>query len=290
LRDLIAAIITSRADVLATLRRASDGFASNARETSNDGGKEQIAYKLNPSLYGFEIVVASSNNGAVENVTLELPQRDKIDESWLPEAEHFADLGELITGKPAWGLVSGALGSKARRKTFVDRYFYGQGPSTGQDRVDNNEEANDEIDDENVAKALFADPATTAETDGKSTPSQQKKIPQGLLAWLGTHSRRNKELGPEQRQALWQQAVAEYEAAKAQVRAASANACRIRALIQALQSTRKKIAEATAAVQVLEQHLARSDEHLARLDAEEGRPANAALKHALEALAGHQAC
>lgn len=289
LRDLIAAIITSRADVLATLRRASDGFASNAREASNDGGKEQVAYKLNPSLYGFEIVVASSNNGAVENVTLELPQRDKIDESWLPEAEHFADLGELITGKPAWGLVSGALGSKARRKTFVDRYFYGQGPSTGQDRVDNNEEANDEIDDENVAKALFSDPATAAETDGKSTPSQQKKIPQGLMAWLGTHSQRNKELGPEQRQTLWQQAVAEYEAAKAQVRAASADACRIRALVQALQSTRKKMAEATATVQVLEQHLARTVEQLASLDAEEGRPANAALKHALEALAQHQA-
>lgn len=64
LRDLIAAIVTGRADVLATLRRASDGFASNAREASNDGGKEQVAFKLNPSLYGFEIVVASSNNGA----------------------------------------------------------------------------------------------------------------------------------------------------------------------------------------------------------------------------------
>lgn len=289
LRDLIAAIITSRADVLATLRRASDGFAINAREASNDGGKEQVAYKLNPSLYGFEIVVASSNNGAVENVTLELPQRDKIDKSWLPEAEHFADLGELITGKPAWGLVSGALGSKARRKTFVDRYFYGQGPSSGQDRVDNNEEADHETDDENVAKALFADPATAAETDGKSTPSQQKRIPQGLMAWLGTHSQRNKEHGPEQRQALWQQAVAEYEAAKAQVRAASADACRIRAFIQALQSTRQKIAEATATAQTLEQHLAHAAEQLVSLDAEEGRPANTALKHALESLAQHQA-
>lgn len=292
LRDLIAAIVTGRADVLATLRRASDGFASNAREASNDGGKEQVAFKLNPLLYGFEIVVASSNNGAVENVTLELPQRDKIDESWLPEAEHFADLGELITGKPAWGLISGALGSKARRSKFVERYFYGQRPSGSQGRADNNPEASDETetDDENVAKALFAGPAAAADTDGpQASPQQQKKAPEGLMAWFGRHSQLNKERTPEQRQTLWQQAVAEYEAAKAQVRTACADAYRIRALIQTLETTRKKIAEATTTVQGLEQHLAHTAEQQARLDAEEGRPANAAFKHALEALVQHQA-
>lgn len=290
LRDLIAAIITSRADVLATLRRASDGFASNAREAGNDGGKEQAAFKLNPSLYGFEIVVASSNNGAVENVTLELPQRDKIDDSWLPEAEHFADLGELITGKPAWGLISGALGSKARRKAFVDRYFYGQIPSASQDKVDNNEEASDEIDGENAAKPLFAGPAAAAVTDDHQASQQpMKKAPQGLMAWLGEHSQRNKDRRPQERQALWLQAVAEYETAKAQVRLACADASRIRALIQTLETTRKKITETTTTVQALEKRLAHMAEQQARLDAEEGRPANAAFKHALEALAQHQA-
>jgi hypothetical protein len=292
LRDLIAAIITGRADMLATLHRASDGFASNSREASNDGGKKQVAYKLNPSLYGFEIVVASSNNGAVENVTLELPQRDKIDESWLPEAEHFADLGELITDKPAWGLISGALGSKGRRTKFVERYFYGQRPFAGSNRADSNEEASDEAetDDENVAKALFAGPTTAANTDGEQALSQQqRKAPEGLMTWLGRHSQLNKERTPEQRQALWQQAVAEYQAAKAQVRTACADAHRIRALIQTLLTVRKKIAEATAALQALEQNLAHTAEQQGRLDAEEGRPANAAFKRALEALAQHQA-
>lgn len=288
LRDLIASIITGRADVLATLRRASDGFASNAREASNDGGKEQVAFKLNPLLYGFEIVVASSNNGAVENVTLELPQRDKIDESWLPEAEHFADLGELITGKPAWGLISGALGSKARRTKFVERYFYGQRPLSSQDKADNNGES-DETDDENVAKALFSGPAAAAESDVNQPPSQQqKKAPQGLMAWLGGHGQLNKERRPEQRQAMWQQAVAEYEAAKAQVRSACADAYRIRTLIQTLETTRKKITETTATEQALEQRLVRTAEQQARLDAEEARPANTAFKHALEALSQHQ--
>lgn len=291
LRDLIAAIVTGRADVLATLRRASDGFATNAREASNDGGKEQVAFKLAPSLYGFEIVVASSNNGAVENVTLELPQRDKIDESWLPEAEHFADLGELITDKPAWGLISGALGSKARRTKFVERYFYGQRPYAGPGRADSNGEASDEAetDDENVAQALFADPTAASETDGEQVPSPQKNAPEGLMAWLGRHSQHNKERTPEQRQALWQQAVAEYQAAKEQVRKACADAHRIRALIQTLLTVRKKIAEATDALRALEQDLAHTAEQQARLDAEEGRSANAAFKHALAALTQHQA-
>lgn len=296
LRDLIAAIITSRADVLATLRRASDGFASNAREVSNDDGKERVAFKLNPLLYGFEIVVASSNNGAVENITLELPQRDKIDESWLPEAEHFADLGELITGKPAWGLISGALGSKSRRSEFVQRYFYEQRPFAGPDSADSNGKANDEAetDDENVAKALFADQATAAEINGEQAlaQQQQKKNPEGMNAWLGRHIKINEERkkhAPGERQALWQQAVAEYEAAKAQVRVACADAYRIRALVQTLETTRKKITETAATVQVLEQRLVHTAEQQARLDAEEGRPANAVFKHALEALAQHQA-
>lgn len=294
LRDLIAAIVTGRADVLATLRRASDGFVSKAPEACNGGGKKQAAYKLNPALYGFEIVVASSNNGAVENVTLELPQRDKIDESWLPEAEYFADLGELITEKPAWGLISGALGSKARRSKFVEGYFYGQRPFFSKDKADTDTEANGDgepdEDSMRVVDALSSSPSTAAETDEGGAPPPQKKLPepQGLMAWLGTHSQLNRERTPEERQTLWRQAVADYEAAKAHVRTACADANRIRGLIQALQATRKKIAEASAALQALEQHLAHTAEQQMRLDAEEGRPANTAFKHVLESLRHHQ--
>jgi hypothetical protein len=43
LRDLIAAIIASRADALAKLRRASDAFVSNGRKAANDGGKQQVS-------------------------------------------------------------------------------------------------------------------------------------------------------------------------------------------------------------------------------------------------------
>ncbi|WP_219953229.1 DEAD/DEAH box helicase [Dickeya zeae] len=299
LRDLIAAIVTSRADALAKLPRASDGFLKNGLEEANDGGKPQSCFKLNPALYGFEIVVASSNNGAVENVTLELPQRDKIDESWLPEAEYFAELGGLTTGKPAWGLISGALGSKARRSKFVDRYFDGQRPFGSEDKAD--PEAGEDADgesDEEIENAEDAPHSAPSNVEGRSggdndhdnAPPEKEKGPKGFRGWLNTYAERNKKtLTSAQRQALWQQAVADYEAVKAEERKVCVDAIRIRELIQSICQTRKKIGDKSETLGTLEQKLADAVAQLAHLDAEESRPANLALKQCLDALKQHQA-
>lgn len=298
LRDLIAAIIASRADALAKLRRASDGFANSGLEKANDGDKQQSIFKLNPALYGFEIVVASSNNGAVENVTLELPQRDKIDESWLPEAEYFAKLGELTTGKPAWGLISGALGSKARRTKFVDRYFYGKRPFDSEDKADPEAEEDTDVESdeeiENAVNAQASDPSTVEESDvgnddRDNAPPEKEKDPQGFWGWLNAHAKINDARSSEQRQALWQRAVSDYEAVKAEERKACADASRIRKLIQEICQTRKTIADISETLCTLEQKLADAVAQLAHLDAKESRPANLALKQCLDALKWHQA-
>lgn len=296
LRDLIAAIVTSRADVLAKLPRASDGFVRNGREAANDGAKEQSCFKLDPALYGFEIVVASSNNGAVENVTLELPQRDKIDESWLPEAEYFAELGELVSGNPAWGLISGALGSKTRRTRFVERYFYGQRPFGSDDKADPDAENEAELDDEfgDTVNALFSTPTTAeekfgADEENDEAPADKEEGPKGFLGWLSACAEVNKTRSPEQRQALWQQAIADYESAKTEVRRTCAAANRIRELIQAICKTRKQVAEQSEALRTLESKMADAVNQLSRLDAEEYRPASMALKQCLYELDEHQA-
>jgi hypothetical protein len=296
LRDLIAAIVTNRADTLAELRRASDAFVSNPREEGNDGGKQQASFKLNPALYGFEIVVASSNNGAVENVTLELPQRDKIDESWLPEAEYFAELGGLISGKPAWGLISGALGSKSRRSNFVNGYFYGQRPFNSEENADS--EAEDDVDVEfdeaidNTVEALLASPATGAEDNGSSDNALSEKgsNQQGFLGWLNRYAIRNKSLTPAQRQKLWQQAVSDYKAVKKEEHKACADASRIRELLETIFQTRTKIVDKSDALRILEQNLADAVARLEHLDAQEGRAANTDLKQCLGAFKQHQAC
>lgn len=297
LRDLIAAIVTSRADVLSKLRRASDGFDGGGREEANNGGRQMACFRLNPALYGFEIVVASSNNGAVENVTLELPQRDKVDESWLPEAEYFAELGELVSGKSAWGLISGALGSKARRTTFVERYFYGQSPSGSEKKSDI--EAVDEtslvVENGDVANKLGVVSSSTeqnidASVKSLNASSSTEAVPKGFLGWLNACADVNKTRSPEQRQDLWQQAIAEYEAAKADVQKRSASACRIREMLAALCNVRKQIAEQSDALRLLEKKLVDVCDQLFRLDAEEHRPAIMALQKCLYALEAHQAC
>ncbi len=299
LRDLIAAIVTSRADELAKLRRASDGFASNGREEANDGGKQQLIYKLNPALYGFEIVVASSNNGAVENVTLELPQRDKIDASWLPEAEYFAELGELTSGKPAWGLISGALGSKARRTKFVNSYFYGQRPFGSKDKTDSKAEEDTDVESdeeiENAVNTQFAESLTIEESGGgnddQENPPPEKDISsQGFLKWLNAHAVINKTRSTQQRQALWLQAVSDYEAVKTEARNACADASRIRKLIHSICETRKKIADKSETLFTLEQKLADAIAQLTHLDANESWTANLAFKQCLDELKLHHAC
>jgi hypothetical protein len=71
------------------------------------------------------MVVASSNNGAVENVTLELPVLDSIDPSWRREMDYFADYAQQLLGRPAWGLIAARLGKKENRQDFLTRFWFG---------------------------------------------------------------------------------------------------------------------------------------------------------------------
>lgn len=95
-----------------------------------------------PELTGFEIVVTSANNGAVENVTDEIPAASAIDASWGDEAAEVAYFPEIGTallaaepddtaGQPdepanpkAWGMVAARLGNKANRARFAGTFWY----------------------------------------------------------------------------------------------------------------------------------------------------------------------
>lgn len=121
LRDLVAGVVTQRADVLATFSEPADAFEPGM--TGWRTASKTVEFRpLRAEVTGFEIVVASANNGAVENVTRELPAADQIDPPWSG-ADHFADEASRVLGAPAWGLVAAVLGNKQNRVDFLARLW-----------------------------------------------------------------------------------------------------------------------------------------------------------------------
>jgi hypothetical protein len=138
LRDLVAAVVVERARVLATLSRPDDAFTGQAARWKT-GDHTRVIHTLVPQLTGFEIVVASANNGAVENVTNEMPARDAIDDCWREmarELDYFAGTSSaLLTADrqsapqpeaedAGWGLLAARLGNKDNRGRFVGEFWY----------------------------------------------------------------------------------------------------------------------------------------------------------------------
>ncbi len=140
LRDLIAALITERAERLAALPDPLDAFMGEPGhwDTTHYG---RTIHRLRPELTGFELVVASSNNGAVENVTLELPSGGAIDDSWKQQAEsidYFSTLAERAVragsstsdggadtaGEAAWALIAARLGNGKNRRDFAKAVWW----------------------------------------------------------------------------------------------------------------------------------------------------------------------
>jgi hypothetical protein len=129
LRDVIAAVVTERACRLAELDRPEAAFRPGERMTA--GSQSRPAWRVRPELRGFEMVVASSINGAVENVTLEIPAMDTIDESVLPRLDYYREVANSLVranrDRPvtaAWGLIAAVLGNSRNRRRFASGAWF----------------------------------------------------------------------------------------------------------------------------------------------------------------------
>ncbi|WP_157430873.1 DEAD/DEAH box helicase [Actinomadura macra] len=125
LRDLLAAIVVERATRLADLTSPMAAFTGSGMwKTANQPYPRRVRL-WQPRLTGFEVVVASANNGAVENVSLELPQRGAVH---MP-ADYFSGLAARVLHKggtpiEAWGTVAARLGNKRNRQEFVGSFWF----------------------------------------------------------------------------------------------------------------------------------------------------------------------
>lgn len=137
LKDIFANIIIERAKAMICLEKPEDLFKGYFG-TKEINGKNLYFNRLNKSIKGFEIVVASSNNGAVENISKELPQMKQIsrdDQEYFNEIENnyeklyrekieeldlYKEISKEIIGGESWGIFSVALGRGNNINKFLD--------------------------------------------------------------------------------------------------------------------------------------------------------------------------
>ncbi|MFF7593088.1 AAA domain-containing protein [Kitasatospora purpeofusca] len=229
LRDLVAALVVERAAVMATLDRPGQAFTGRAWQgLDRQGRHRRYVARLDPRLTGFEILVTSSNNGAVENITAELPGLDALGEHWHGGPDHFSDLASaLLGGAPAWGLVAAVLGNKANRKEFSERFWWGRLPK--------------EEDDARTAAGLpplRGMKAILSDWTPPSTPARGRRPATDAPA------------APAHPVPSWREAVAAFRAAKAEVERLRAHRARLAAALEAVESPSagQRIADLEAAI------------------------------------------
>ncbi|MGL0786676.1 DEAD/DEAH box helicase [Xanthomonas translucens] len=126
--DVIAEIVTERARRIAALDRPVALF----EEKISVAGKG--FYPLKASVIaGTSIVVASTNNNAVKNITQELPARKKVAGEY-GSVDYFAKvMGEIFKAQKVlddkdqplegWGVIAAALGNAGNRRSFAQGFF-----------------------------------------------------------------------------------------------------------------------------------------------------------------------
>lgn len=137
LRDILAGNVVERARRLAALATPEDAFTTVTRCWKDRDGYPRNVRQLRPELTGFEMVVASANNAAVENVTTEIPARKALAGPWREKADYFAGIATQVlrevtsddpvsaSGPPvAWGLVAARLGRKRNRSAFHSAFWF----------------------------------------------------------------------------------------------------------------------------------------------------------------------
>ncbi len=130
LRDVVAKVVLDRAKALAAFEEPEAAFSHLA--PMGTGGAYLHLYTLDGSLLGHELVVASTNNNAVENVSREIPSRDAIAEC-SPSIRYFASIADRVakrkdeteveTGR-CWGLAAAVLGKAANRHEFAQAFWW----------------------------------------------------------------------------------------------------------------------------------------------------------------------
>ena len=122
LRDLVAGVVADRAEAMAKFDDPELAF-SHSGERLRVGNGWLHLYQVDASLRGFEMVVASSNNKAVENVSAELPGLTAIAND-APELRYFKSLSDALHQTETWGVIAAVLGNMQNRNRFKQTFWW----------------------------------------------------------------------------------------------------------------------------------------------------------------------
>lgn len=125
LKDVIAAIVTQRAELLSTLEVPDQAFHSEELGCIQVGTYRNRIWKLKSAFADFGILVASNNNGAAENITHGLPMQFDLPERYRGQEYHyFSGVSDRLLGSDqTWALNAAALGNKSKRRKFAEAFW-----------------------------------------------------------------------------------------------------------------------------------------------------------------------
>lgn len=121
LRDIVAALVTQRAEAMCRFDDPAKAFVNSGIKLKAGTGFLHL-YTLDAALKGFEILVASSNNKAVENVSAELPGQNAVAED--ANLSYFQPLSDALLDRSTWGLIAAVLGNAGNRGKFRTTFWW----------------------------------------------------------------------------------------------------------------------------------------------------------------------
>jgi len=123
LRDIAAAVVVNRAKAMSDFKNPEEAFTHSGQMKL--GSSFVHLYKLHDSLRGHEMVVASTNNNAVENVSKELPLCQQIAEE-LGDLNYFKTVSDALSesGEETWGVIAAVLGNAANKGNFINKAWW----------------------------------------------------------------------------------------------------------------------------------------------------------------------
>ena len=124
LKEIIASNVVQLAEVLIKYGISGSNFVSRKVESASNASYTEKYYEIPEEISKYGILVVSNNNGAVENVTLDLPKsgdmgKDKTRTDYfdrkINKEVYFSAVADNLLGKEgsAWGLISARMGRKS---------------------------------------------------------------------------------------------------------------------------------------------------------------------------------